>query len=145
MTGQLPSLPVGCHAERALAPAGGGGFASDFVVSACTRDGRQLEVALVDVSGKGLDAGTRALLLSGALGGLFGAVGTEEFLAAANDYLCRQRWDEGFATAVHVAIDLHTGAYVARSAGHPRDAAICTGRRAFTSPRAASNMASSPK
>lgn len=117
--GELPHLPMGWHAERALHPAGGGGFAGDFVVGARTRDGDQLEVALVDVSGKGLDAGTRALLLSGALGGLLGAVHSERFLAAANDYLCRQHWDEGFATAVHVALDLHTGAYVVTSAGHP--------------------------
>jgi len=50
--GQLPPLPAGWHAERALAPAGGGGFAGDFVVSACTRDGRQLEVGVShDASG----------------------------------------------------------------------------------------------
>ena len=54
------------------------------------------------MSGKGVDAGTRALLLSGAFGGLLGALPSEEFLAASNDYLLRQGWDEGFATAVHV-------------------------------------------
>ena len=35
--------------------------------------GHRLEIALVDVSGKGTRAGTRSLLLSGALGGLLGA------------------------------------------------------------------------
>ncbi len=41
------------------------------------------------------------------------------FLVAANDYLLRQDWSEGFATAVHVDIDLVTGAFELRSAGHP--------------------------
>jgi serine phosphatase RsbU (regulator of sigma subunit) len=71
------------------------------------------------VSGKGLDAGTRALMLSGALGGLLGAIAPAEFLAAANTYLIRQEEAEGFATAVHIAIDLTTGHYRLASAGHP--------------------------
>ena len=61
---------------------------------------------MVDVSGKGEEAGTRALLLSGAFGGLLGALPPAEFLPAANDYLLRQDWDEGFATAVHLSLDL---------------------------------------
>jgi serine phosphatase RsbU (regulator of sigma subunit) len=73
----------------------------------------------VDVSGKGEEAGTRALLLAGALGGLLGALPPAEFLPAANDYLLRQDWDEGFATAVHLSLDLTTGAYEIRNAGHP--------------------------
>ena len=64
-------------------------------------------------------AGTRALLLSGALGGLLGAMPSGQFLSAANAYLLRQRWAEGFATAVHVAIDLRTGDFTVDSAGHP--------------------------
>lgn len=74
---------------------------------------------MVDVSGKGIEAGTRALLLSGALGGLLGAVPEERFLAEANRYLLRQSWSEGFATGVHLALDLDTGAYRLASAGHP--------------------------
>ena len=46
-----------------------------------------LEIVLVDVSGKGLDAGVRSLQLSGAFGGLLGAMPREEFLRAANGYL----------------------------------------------------------
>ena len=63
-------------------------------VTVATRsdDGSQLEVALVDVSGKGVDAGTRALLLSGAFGGLLGSVTHEEFLPATNRFLLRQQW-----------------------------------------------------
>jgi serine phosphatase RsbU (regulator of sigma subunit) len=82
---------------------------------------------LVDVSGKGVDAGTRALLLSGAFGGLLGAMPSDQFLLAANAYLIRQRWDEGFATAAHVAIDLGTGDYRLTLAGHPAPAQFHAG------------------
>ena len=81
--------------------------------------GQTLELGLVDVSGKGLAAGTRALLLSGAFGGLLGTVPSRDFLASANKYLLRQDWDEGFATAVHLVVELETGHYRFHSAGHP--------------------------
>lgn len=117
--GSLPMLPKGWRAEFALETANHAGFSGDFLVS-CTRDGaRRLELALVDVSGKGFDAGTRSLMLSGALGGLLGAVPAEEFLPAANDYLLRQDWGDGFATAVHIAVDLDSGDFLVESAGHP--------------------------
>jgi hypothetical protein len=116
---QLPTLPRPWYAEAVMRSAGGASFAGDFIVSAKTDQGRRLEVVVVDVSGKGLNAGTRALLLSGAFGGLLGSLPRSEFLHAANDYLLRQEWSEGFATAVHLAIDLTTGEYEARSAGHP--------------------------
>ena len=117
--GELPALPGGWSAEAVLRPAGGGPFAGDFVVSSLTGCGRRLELALVDVSGKGVDAGTRALLLSGALGGLLGSLQPQDFLPAANRYLDRQDWEEGFATAVHLVLDLDNGAYAVESAGHP--------------------------
>jgi len=117
--GELPPLPTGWHTDVALRSAGGAGFGGDFIVSALSDSGRRLELAVVDVSGKGVDAGTRALMLSGALGGLLGAIAPEQFLTAANDYLLRQEESEGFATAVHVAIDLTTGDYRLASAGHP--------------------------
>ena len=74
---------------------------------------------MVDVSGKGEGAGTRALLLSGAFGGLLGALPPDDFLPAANDFLLRQDWEEGFATAVHLSLDLGAGEFEVRSAGHP--------------------------
>jgi hypothetical protein len=116
--GELPKLPSGWQAESAIRPAGGASFSGDFVVST-TRGDEVLEVALVDVSGKGIDAGTRALLLSGAFGGLLGVVPIEEFLPAANHYLRRQDWDDDFATVVHVAVNLSTGDFEVRTAGHP--------------------------
>jgi hypothetical protein len=130
--GELPALPAGWSWELEQRSAGGAGFGGDFLVSARTRDGKALEVALVDVSGKGIDAGTRALLLSGALGGLLGAVPPEDFLAAANQYLRRQAWEEGFATAIHVAIDLESGEYLLDSAGHPPAAQFGSGDGSWT-------------
>jgi hypothetical protein len=116
---QIPALPQGWYAEAVMRSAGGSSFAGDFIVAAISPDQRGLEVAVVDVSGKGEQAGTRSLLLSGSFGGLLGALPPEQFLPAANDYLLRQDWSEGFATAVHVSLDLHTGEFELRSAGHP--------------------------
>ncbi|HEX9032754.1 MAG TPA: PP2C family protein-serine/threonine phosphatase [Streptosporangiaceae bacterium] len=113
----LPKLPEGWASESVLRPAGGASFGGDFVVSVC--DGKTLEIAVVDVSGKGIDAGTRALLLSGAFGGLLGSVPASEFLSSCNAYLRRSEPAEGFVTAVHLALDLTTGNYVVASAGHP--------------------------
>ena len=70
--GEMPALPEGWSAEVVLRSAGGASFSGDFLVATRSDDGQTLEVALVDVSGKGVDAGTRALLLSGAFGGLLG-------------------------------------------------------------------------
>src|SRR5205085_6430096 len=58
--GELPPLPRPWRAERVVKAAGGAPFSGDFVVSAIVDEG-VLEVALVDVSGKGVDAGTRSL------------------------------------------------------------------------------------
>lgn len=115
--GGIPDLPPGWQVQSALKSAGGTPFAGDFVVAA--RRGDDLEVVVVDVSGKGAEAGTRALLLSGAFGGLLGAMPPTRFLPAANDYLLRQDWEEGFATAIHLSLDLTSGDYEIRTAGHP--------------------------
>jgi hypothetical protein len=116
--GKLPPLGEGWGSAAVLRPAGGSSFGGDFVVSFC--DSKTLEVALVDVSGKGIDAGTRALLLSGAFGGLLGSVPREEFLPACNAYMRRRgAAAEGFVTAVHLSLDLASGEYVIDSAGHP--------------------------
>ena len=115
--GKLPELGEGWGSSLVLKPAGGSSFGGDFVVSFC--DGKMLEVALVDVSGKGIDAGTRALLLSGAFGGLLGSVPRDDFLPACNAYMRRGSATEGFVTAVQLSLDLASGEYVISSAGHP--------------------------
>src|SRR5690606_27903093 len=83
---ELPPLSRDWDGKVVLKQAGGSSFGGDFVVS--MRDGDRVEVALVDVSGKGVDAGTRALMLSGAFGGLLGSV--DDYLGACNTYLHRQ-------------------------------------------------------
>ncbi|MET8334453.1 PP2C family protein-serine/threonine phosphatase [Streptosporangium canum] len=112
---ELPALPKDWDSRVVLNQAGGSSFGGDFLVS--MREGDTVELALVDVSGKGVDAGTRALMLSGTFGGLLGSV--DDFLPACNTYLHRQREAEGFVTAVHVRLNLVTGEYVITSAGHP--------------------------
>src|SRR6476469_6134581 len=96
--GELPELPGGWHAETAVESAYGQSFSGDFVVATRSPDGRWFEVVL---------------------GGLLGEQEPNLFLTAANNYLLRQNWDEGFATAGHVSIDLATGDYTIGSAGHP--------------------------
>ena len=115
--GGIPDLPDGWYAASELRSAGGTPFAGDFVVA--SRVAGRLEVAVVDVSGKGQGAGTRALLLCGAIGGLLSALPPSEFLAGANNFLLQQDWDEGFATAIHLSLDLETGHFDIRSDGHP--------------------------
>lgn len=152
--GRVPQLPRDWHLELALKSAGGQSFAGDFLIAARSDlesleagglnagglagvlDGGEepgrLQLGLVDVSGKGLQAGTRALLLSGAFGGLLGSVPAPQFLSAANRYLLRQGWEEGFATAVHLVIDLETGDYECYSAGHPPIAQLAAGSGRWT-------------
>jgi hypothetical protein len=118
LQGEMPALPGGWHAEVEQQSAHGVSFGGDFLLAGLTDRGRSLELVLVDVSGKGLDAGTRALMLSGALGGLLGSVSPDRFLSSANQYLVRQEWMEGFATALHLTIELATGRYRITNAGH---------------------------
>ena len=105
------------------------------MVADLTHGGRHLEVALVDVSGKGREAGTRSLLLSGALGALLGSLPPVAFLDEANRYLVRQSWDEGFATAVHVDINLDTGEFSVGNAGHPAPVRYSRRHRQLGHPR----------
>jgi hypothetical protein len=117
--GTVPPLPHGWSSESAMKVAGGARFSGDFMVANLTDDDASLEMVLVDVCGKGVAAGTRSLQLAGALGGLIGALPPHELFVAANAFLLRQQWDDGFATAVHVRVDLVTGDYTIINAGHP--------------------------
>jgi len=121
--GRLPQMPPGWYAQSVLRSAGGTAFAGDFIVAASSESGSGehivIDVVVVDVSGKGVQAGTRSLLLSGAFGGLLSSVRPGDFLPAANRYLVRQEWSEGFATAIHLHLDTVTGEFALRKAGHP--------------------------
>ena len=59
------------------------------------------------------------MLMGGAVSGLLGTIAPTNFLPAANDYLVRQGWSEGFATCIHVCVDLADGRFSVGSAGHP--------------------------
>jgi hypothetical protein len=109
--------PPGWTVGRALRSAGGAGMRGDFSV-ALLADG-WLQVVLVDVSGHGPDVAARASQLSGAFGGLIGAVPADRLLPACNDYVGRQHWQHTYATAVHLCLDTRTGRAEVRSAGHP--------------------------
>ncbi len=115
---RIPRLPKGWAADVHLQAAGGTQFGGDFVVAGA-RSNHELDVVVADVTGKGIRAATRSLLLSGAMGSLLYALPRAEFLPAANDYLLRREWVDGFATAVHVYVDLETGHFEVRTAGHP--------------------------
>ncbi|UZN04734.1 PP2C family protein-serine/threonine phosphatase [Cellulomonas sp. S1-8] len=123
--GRLPGLPLRWQVDAEVRSAHAAAFSGDFLVSHLR--GTRFEVVLVDVSGKGQAAGVRALQLQGALGGLLGALRVEDFLPAANSYLLGQGWDEGFATAAHLSVDLATGAYRVGTAGHPPPAVLHAG------------------
>ncbi len=117
--GTVPPLPHGWHCETAMVAAHDVGYAGDFMVARLDDEHARLEMVLVDVVGKGVAAGTDALQFAGALGGLIGALPPGALVEAANDFLLRQESDETFATAVHVLVDLRSGAYELHSAGHP--------------------------
>jgi len=117
--GVVPPLPEGWTSQSAMISSGGTKFAGDFLVANLSEDETKLEMVLVDVCGKGVAAGTQSLQFAGALGGLIGALPPLGLFAAGNDFLMRQNWDEGFATAVHVLIDLPSGSYSIINAGHP--------------------------
>lgn len=116
--GNLPELPAGWSVEAEVRSAGGTAFAGDFIVARRSRDDK-LDLVVVDVSGKGVEAGARSLFLSGAFNGIVSALPGEQFLPAANAYLIGQDWAEGFATAIHLHLDLVTGDFELRKAGHP--------------------------
>jgi len=116
--GVLPDLPPPWHAESVIRSAGGTRFSGDFFVVGDIASGR-LDVSVVDVSGKGDQAGTRALLLAGAMGGLVTALAPSDFLPATNAYLLNHPWQDGFATAVHLSVDLRSGAFRVGRAGPP--------------------------
>lgn len=117
--GGMPQLPLCWRMQHALRTAEGSPFAGDFVVATRRGGCDHLEFCLVDVSGKGNDVGARALQLSGAMGGILGSLPPAAMLSATNDWVLEQEWHEGFATGVHVCVDLATGDYEVRSAGHP--------------------------
>lgn len=116
---RAPRLPRGWRADQGVRAAFGEPQAGDFVCTHVSLDPAVLEVALFDVSGHGHDAATRAGVLSGFVRETLGSVAAQQFLPAVNAHLLGQHWQDGFATAVHLQIDLTSGAYSLGNAGHP--------------------------
>jgi hypothetical protein len=108
---------AGWSATHALVPAGGARFSGDFLIT-CAPEYPGLNVALVDVSGKGSRAAGRALQLSGALTALLNAMPPDSFLESANDYVFLRDWDESFATAIQASVDTDSGRFEVYNAGH---------------------------
>jgi hypothetical protein len=129
--GVVPPLPDGWRTQSATITANGPTYAGDFLVADLS-EGRWLEMALVDVCGKGTSVGPQALQFAGALGGLIGALPPAELMSAANQFLLRQESDESLATAVHIKVDLVTGDYTITSAGHPPALHWHLGQRGWT-------------
>lgn len=115
--GKVPALPDGWRRQSAMLAAEGYEYGGDFIVADLSDD--RLQMVLVDVCGSGASAVPAALQFAGALQSLIVAVSPDQLLGAANGYLLRQPSDESMATAVQVVVDLRTGAYRIRSAGHP--------------------------
>ncbi|GAA3620112.1 hypothetical protein GCM10022223_41210 [Kineosporia mesophila] len=117
-----PDLPAGWRFDTDLRPAYGDTFSGDFLVTQQSGPD-SLEVVLVDVSGNGYQAGARALLLAGAMRALLDTVPPSVFLAAANHHVVQLSTvlgtEEGFATAVHISLDLAGGGFAVHGAGHP--------------------------
>jgi serine phosphatase RsbU (regulator of sigma subunit) len=105
--------------QTALAVADDAPIGGDFIVFDAPRGGERLQAVVVDTSGKGADAATRSVMLAGAIAGLLGEVPTEALIPAVNRHILRLDWDEHFATATHLDLDLVTGAYQLAVAGHP--------------------------
>ncbi len=117
--GKVPPLPEGWRHQSAMLAAEGFEYGGDFIVADLDPKRRVLQMVLVDVCGHGVTAVPVALQFAGALQSLITVVHPEELLGAANAYLLRQPSDESFATAVHVEVELDSGRYWIRSAGHP--------------------------
>lgn len=120
--GRVPALPGGWSCETAMVAAHDVGYAGDFMLADLDAETQRLDLVLVDVVGKGVKAAPSALLLAGALGGMVGTLRGQALFEAANSFLLRQdeRYtEETFATAVHLSVDLATGAFIIHSAGHP--------------------------
>ena len=119
---RVPELPDGWSITSAMLAANGFEYGGDFFVAdlvAPDRGSQRLTMILVDVCGKGATALPEAVQFAGALRGLVVGLADDDVLGAANDYLLRQPSDECIATAAQVSLDLVSGRYEIRSAGHP--------------------------
>lgn len=122
-----PGLPAGWHTEIAVALADDAALGGDFTAFDLDVDLGRLRSLVVDTSGKGAEASSRAVMLAGAVSGLIAELGTEEILPAVNRRVAKLGSDEHFATAVLTEVNLRTGDLQVAVAGHPSPARFDAG------------------
>lgn len=120
-----PHLGPDWLCEVAAVRADEAAIGGDFVVF--SRTGDVLRLMLVDTSGKGAEAATRAVMLAGAVAGLLGELALDQVLPAVNRHVSRVGDAENFATAVLLEVDLETGTFSLGNAGHPPAAQFLAG------------------
>ena len=118
----LPKLPQGWDADAVVTHVNGSRFGGDFTVSTLADDGRRLELAVVDVTGHGIDVAPQTLLFAGSLKELLGAHPGGDFLPAANAHVAELHSRHpaahtSYPPVVHLSLDLQTGEYALGSAG----------------------------
>ena len=105
--GVLPDLPRPWHAEMALESAYGDAFAGDFVVANRSTDGSHPRDRAGRRLGQGASRPAPDRCCSPVrFGGLLGEMSGDASSRRPTTTCCGCDWDEGFATAVHVAVDL---------------------------------------
>lgn len=114
---EVPPLPRPWYTESAMIPAQGFEFGGDFYVADLT-DG-VLQMVLVDTCGHGPTAVPDAVQFAGALQALVATLPPQDVMDAANHYVFDSGNVTGFATAAQLTLELATGIYRIRSAGHP--------------------------
>ena len=133
MVGRVPGLPDGWRAWSCILSAHGDRFSGDFVVAHLSAVGPP---ARDRARRRQRQGHPRRHPVAAAVGGARRAARRRsrsgDFLRAANEYLVRQGWEEGFATAVHLDLDLRTGEYSIANAGHPSPARYTSGRARWT-------------
>lgn len=127
MISSPPDYGARWQVEVALAVADGAPIGGDFIVFDAPGDVDRLQAVVVDASGKGADAATRSVMLAGAIAGLLGEVPSDVLLPAINRHMLRLGWEEHFATAAHIDVDLNTGDFRIGVAGHPAVARLHAG------------------
>jgi len=118
-------MPAQWHCEVACVLADNAAIGGDFTVFA--HRGSTLRAMLVDTSGKGQEAATRAVMLAGAINVVLAELSIDAVLPAVNRHVQRLGEDENFATAVLLEVDLDSGSFLLGNAGHPEPAQFVAG------------------
>ena len=132
MVGRMPELPDGWRAWSCIRSAHGDRFSGDFVVAHLARRGTGSRSCWSTSVARAPAPAPGRCCCPGRWAGCSAPIPPGDFLRAANEYLVRQGWEEGFATAVHLDLDLRTGDYSIANAGHPSPARYTSGRARWT-------------